>query len=108
MRKSGGGEVTPRLPIGLLSQRTGCNIETIRYYERVGLLATPTRSSGGHRMYNESHLMLLSFVLRARDLGFTLDEVRALPRLAYDHDRHCAHPRNDAPGHLSTTRSHIT
>ncbi len=107
MRKSGGGEVTPRLPIGLLSQRTGCNIETIRYYERVGLLATPTRSSGGHRMYNESHLMRLSFVRRARDLGFTLDEVRALLRLADERGRPCAEARDVAAGHLADVRAKI-
>ena len=60
-------DTAPRLPIGALSRRTGCNIETIRYYEKIGLLSAPARSDGGHRLYGYGHLMRLGFVRRARN-----------------------------------------
>ena len=83
-------DTAPRLAIGALSRRTGVNIETVRYYERIGLLPPPARSEGGHRLYGGGHLMRLNFVRRARDLGFTLDEIRALLELAEKRDRPCA------------------
>ena len=51
-----------RLAIGPVSKRTGCNIETIRYYERVGLLPTPARSPGGYRLYGDRHLKRQAFI----------------------------------------------
>lgn len=100
-------DCAPRLPIGELSRRTGCNIETIRYYERAGLLPKPARSGGGHRMYGTAHVMRLSFVRRARELGFTLDEVRALLRLVDERDRPCAEARDLAARHLEDVRAKI-
>ncbi len=70
------------LTIGAMSKRTGCKIETIRYYEREGILPPPPRSAGGHRIYAAEHLKRLTFVRRSRELGFTLAEVRILLRLA--------------------------
>ena len=70
-----------QLPIGTLSKLTGCNIETIRYYERIGLMPKPPRTPGGRRVYDESHVRRLTFVRRSRELGFTLDDVRELLRL---------------------------
>lgn len=64
--------------IGALAQRTGVNIETIRYYEKIGLLPTPPRTEGGHRLYSGPHLNRLVFIRRSRELGFTLEEVRNL------------------------------
>lgn len=64
--------------IGALSEQTGCNIETIRYYEKIGLLPPPPRSSGGRRLYNHDHLKRLTFIRRSRQLGFHLDEIREL------------------------------
>lgn len=94
-------DTAPRLPIGMLSRRTGCKIETIRYYEKIGLLSAPARSDGGHRLYGHGHLMRLGFVRRARELGFTLDEIRALLQLAEDRDRPCAEAREVAVVHLT-------
>ena len=61
--------------IGTLSKHTGTNIETIRYYERIGLLPAPARSSGGYRLYGTGHLKRLNFIRRARTLGFSIGEV---------------------------------
>lgn len=100
-------DTAPRLPIGILSRRTGCNIETIRYYEKIGLLPAPSRSDGGHRLYGHGHLMRLGFVRRARELGFTLNEIRALLQLAEDRDRPCAEAREVAVVHLTDIRTKI-
>jgi MerR family mercuric resistance operon transcriptional regulator len=97
----------PWLPIGALSKRTGCNIETIRWYEKVGLLPAPARTEGRHRMYGTVHLQRLSFIRRARELGFTLDEVRALLRLADRHDGSCAQARDLAVSHLADVQAKI-
>ena len=70
------------LTIGALSKQTGCHVETIRYYERIGLLPSPPRSNGGHRLYDAAHLRRLLFVRRGRDLGFSLEEIRELLSLA--------------------------
>jgi MerR family mercuric resistance operon transcriptional regulator len=70
------------ISIGELSQQTECNVETIRYYERIGLLPKPRRPGGRFRRYDADDIGRLRFIRRARQLGFTLDEVRALMRLA--------------------------
>ena len=69
------------LQIGVLAERTGCNIETIRYYEKIGLLPSPPRSSGGRRLYTKTHLKRLTFIRRSRQLGFPLEEIRELLKL---------------------------
>lgn len=66
---------------GVVAARAGVHIETVRYYERIGLLPSPPRSEGGHRIYDEDSLRRLNFVRRCRELGFTLDDVRGLLRL---------------------------
>ena len=98
----------PQLPIGELSRRTGCNIETIRYYERIGLLRHPARTAGRFRRYSLDDVRRLAFVRRARDLGFTLDEVRALLELANAEGRSCAEVRDLAAAHLDDVRARIT
>lgn len=100
-------ESTGRIAIGGLSKHTGTNIETIRYYERVGLLPTPARSSGGYRLYNTDHLKRLNFVRRARVLGFSIGEVRTLLRLADQRKRPCAEVRVVAEAHLKDVRAKI-
>jgi MerR family transcriptional regulator, mercuric resistance operon regulatory protein len=69
-------------PIGRLSASSGVSIETIRYYERIKLLAPPPRTPGGRRLYREDDLRALVFIRRSRELGFSLEEIRALMRLA--------------------------
>jgi Cu(I)-responsive transcriptional regulator len=78
------------LAIGELARRTDTKVETVRYYERIGLLAAPARTAGNYRAYGpEQHLNRLSFIRRSRDLGFSLDQVRALLDLADQRDRSC-------------------
>lgn len=76
--------------IGVLSRETGCHIETIRYYEKLGLLHEPQRSSGGHRLYNKAHQQRLGFILKARSLGFSLDKTRELLSLSENAERSCS------------------
>ena len=75
--------------IGELSKRTGCNIETIRFYEKNGLLPPPPRTAGGHRLYNDRHLQQLAFIVQARSLGFSLDHTRSLLALSKDTNKTC-------------------
>lgn len=92
---------------GELSFRTGVNLETIRYFERVGILPEPARTQGGHRVYDESHVRTLSFVRRARSLGFTPDEVRTILDLGGPGKAPCAEVREIAARHLEQVRSKI-
>lgn len=96
-----------RLTIGQVAARTGINLETVRYYERASLLPPPPRTSGGHRQYGEEQVKRLNFIRRGRELGFTLDEIRALLRLAEERDRPCAEARDLAVGHLKEVRAKI-
>jgi MerR family mercuric resistance operon transcriptional regulator len=97
---------THALPIGELSRRTGCNIETIRYYERIGLTPAPPRR-GRYRSYGADDVARLGFVRRARELGFTLNEVRALLGLAAGGEATCAEVRGLAAAHLGDVRTRI-
>lgn len=94
------------IAIGELSRRTGCNIETIRYYERIALLPTPARR-GRYRHYGPEDVGRLSFVRRARELGFTLDEVRALLGLDAGDQGTCAEAREIAASHLAEVRAKV-
>ncbi len=80
------------LSIGEMSRRTGTKVQTIRYYEQIGLLAQPGRSAGGQRRYHEADLDRLAFIRHARQLGFALDAIRELLALA----DHPAQPCGDA------------
>ncbi len=96
-----------RLQIGELARRTGCNIETIRYYEKVGMLAPPMRTEGGYRLYGAGDLRRLSFIRRARELGFLPEEVRAMLRLSDEQTQPCAEVKEVAMSHLADVRSKV-
>jgi MerR family mercuric resistance operon transcriptional regulator len=96
------------MAIGEFSRRAGGNIETIRYYERIGLLPLPDRR-GRYRRYGTADVGRLIFIHRARALGFTLEEVRALLRLSEaDRGTTCAEARDLAARHLSDVRTKIS
>lgn len=67
-----------RLTIGDLARRTGCSIDTIRYYERIDLMPKVERTEGGHRLYDSGHIQRLAFIRRSRMLGLSLDQVRQI------------------------------
>ena len=95
------------LPIGELSKRSGVNIETIRYYERVKLLSPPPRTASGRRVYDLTDLRILVFIRRSRELGFSLDEIRALLRLGGPEKASCREVREIAAHHLEDIRSKL-
>jgi MerR family transcriptional regulator, mercuric resistance operon regulatory protein len=95
------------LSIGALSRLTGVHIETIRYYERVKMLPAPPRSEGGRRAYGQSHRRTLAFIRRARDLGFSLAEIRALLDLDGSGPASCAEVREIASLHLASVRAKL-
>jgi MerR family transcriptional regulator, mercuric resistance operon regulatory protein len=95
------------LAIGELSGRTGVNIETVRYYEKIGLVPPPARTEGGHRAYENAHVARLTFIRRARELGFSLDEVRSLLKLVDGGHYSCSDVRDVTVGHLADVRKKI-
>ena len=92
--------------IGALSKRSGVNIETIRYYERIGLMPAPPRSHGGHRVYDRDHLKRLSFIHRSRQLGFTIQEIRDLLGLI-EGDYTCRDVKAVVLDHIGDVRAKI-
>src|SRR5438132_3541516 len=96
-----------RLSIGALSERSGVNIETIRYYEKIGVMPKPARSAAGYRVYGEDHVRRLHFVRRGRELGFSLDELRGLLRLVDGHKYTCGEVHALTVRHLSDIRQKI-
>jgi DNA-binding transcriptional MerR regulator len=88
------------MPIGSLSDRTGVKVETIRYYEQVGLLPQPERSGGNQRRYGSAHVERLAFIKHARDLGFPVDGIRALLRLSDNPGMACDEAHAISVAHL--------
>lgn len=78
------------MAIGGLSRRTGCNVQTIRYYEQIGLMPEPSRTAGNQRRYGARHAERLAFIRHSRQLGFPLDAIRQLLGLVDDPERSCA------------------
>lgn len=90
--------------IGALSAQSGVNIETIRYYERIGIMPAPPRTEGRQRVYDEVHVKRLTFIRRGRELGFSLDEIRDLLGLVRDHDLTCAEVKAMTEEHVTDIR----
>ncbi len=96
-----------QLTIGKLSQQTGVNIETIRYYEKAGLMPNPPRSEGGFRLYRYDHRRRLTFIRRCRELGFTMSEVRELLGLVDAHGYTCGEVQTLTLEHAKSVRGKI-
>lgn len=90
-----------------LAQRTGCNLETIRYYEKTGMLPDPPRNAAGYRIYDDSHVSRLRFILRARELGFSVHEIRGLLDLVDGGSQTCAEVKDRTERHLNDVRAKI-
>lgn len=95
------------LGIGALSQRTGCNIETIRYYEKIGLMKSPDRTSGGHRVFDQEQVKRLSFIMRGRQLGFSIDEIRTLLGLVDGGNLSCTEVKSITEDHMQDVQQKI-
>ena len=95
------------LTIGRLAAQAGVNVETVRYYERIGLMPAPDRTSGGHRAYQPEHRARLAFIRRARELGFGLDNIRTLLALSERGHQSCAEVKAIASEHLHDVHARI-
>jgi len=95
------------LSIGRLAAATGVNLETVRYYERIGLMPVPERTESGRRVYAEAHRHRLAFVRRARKLGFSIEDIRALLALSEPSRRSCKDVEPIASAHLQEVRAKI-
>jgi DNA-binding transcriptional MerR regulator len=95
------------LTIGQLGKATATKIETIRYYEKIDLLPAPDRTSGNYRSYAAEHLERLGFIRRARELGFSIEDVRELLKLAAHGERPCEQVDQLVARHLETTEQKI-
>jgi MerR family mercuric resistance operon transcriptional regulator len=95
-----------RITIGVLSERSGAKVETIRYYERIGLIPVPMRTEGRHRLYGADDIKRVIFIRRSRGLGFSLDDIRNLLALA-ERGRSCGEVRQMALAHGARIRDRI-
>lgn len=92
---------------GALAKVVGCNLETIRYYEKICLMPLPGRTSSGHRLYTQEDQARLRFILRCRELGFSIEEIRSLLGLVDTGDYSCAEINKLAVIHLASIRQKI-
>jgi Hg(II)-responsive transcriptional regulator len=90
-----------------LARATGCNLETIRYYETIGVMPDPPRTAKGFRVYGETHVQRLSFVMRMRELGYTLEEVRGFLTLVDGGTQTCAEVLDRTKRQLAVVRTKI-
>lgn len=93
--------------VGVLAKNAGCNVETVRYYEKAGLMPEPPRSPGGHRLYAQAHLRRLGFIRRSRELGFSVAQVRALLQLVDEPEHTCGEVRAIAQAQTDEVRRRI-
>jgi Cu(I)-responsive transcriptional regulator len=100
--------VSAHLTIGQLARQTGTKAETIRYYEKIGLLQPPLRSDGNYRYYNAQDQRRLSFVRRARELGFSIEQIRELIAFGEQREHECSSVDDVVKAHIAdiTRRIH--
>ena len=105
---AGRGEgIRVSLSIGRVAERTGVGVQTVRFYEKQGLLRAPARSSSGYREYDPSVLARLGFIRRAQELGFTLKEIRELLALQENENADCADVRRAAVSKLGDVQQRM-
>ncbi|MCX4186290.1 MerR family transcriptional regulator [Methylophaga sp. OBS4] len=93
---------------GQLAKQADCNVETVRFYEQKGLMPEPSRTAGGHRVYNLSHVKRLHFIRRSRELGFNIEQVRELLKFIDEPDHNCGEVNVMATTQISTIEKKIT
>ena len=92
---------------GEIAKRSRVNSETIRYYEKIGIMPKPPRSEAGYRLYDGEHYQRLLFIRRSRELGFTLEEIRGLLDLVGEGEYTCAEVRDRTSEHLVEVEAKI-
>lgn len=92
---------------GELAKRTGCNLETIRYYEKIRLMPEPSRSTNGYREYDQIHMKRLQFIMRGRELGFTMEDLKSLLDLVDRKAVSCGEVSKLAKEHLESVHQKI-
>ena len=100
--------MTAKLKIGELAKRTDCHVETIRFYEREGLLPEPARTESNYRLYDERHTERLSFIRHCRSLDMTLDEIRALLKFRDMPEQNCGDVNALLDAHIGHVGARIT
>ncbi len=103
-----GNSTTAGYAIGKMSSETGVNIETIRYYERIGLMPKPDRTQGGNRQYNTDQLKRLFFIRKCRELGFKIEEIRALLQMVDREDFTCSQVHAMTIEHLENVKMKLS
>jgi MerR family mercuric resistance operon transcriptional regulator len=96
------------IAIGEAARLSGVSIETIRYYEREGIVGRPARAGSGRRLYSAAEIADLTFIRRCRDLGFPMSDARTLLALSHGQEQNCDRARDLASGHLAAVRARIT
>lgn len=96
-----------RFKIGELAHRTGCLVETVRYYERIGLLPEPVRTENNHRAYNESHAERLLFIRHCRALDMSIDEIRELIEIRSQSETTCCGVDDLLDGHIRRVKERV-
>ena len=95
------------ITIGQVAKDVNCKVQTIRYYEQIGLLPTPIRNQGNQRRYNQAHLDRVRFIRHSRELGFSLDDIRKILSLSDQSSQSCEEVDRIARDHLMSVESKI-
>lgn len=93
--------------IGRMAAASGCNVQTIRYYEQIAILPSPPRSAGNQRLYDQAHVDRARFVRHSRELGFSLEQIRELLKLSDDPERPCTEIDEIVLAHLGAVEEKI-
>jgi MerR family mercuric resistance operon transcriptional regulator len=93
--------------IGQIAEKAGCKVETVHYYEKTGLMPSPPRTAGGHRMYSLSHIKRLNFIRRSRELGFSIEQIRELLKFLDEPNHYCGEVKGMAMLHSRTIQQKI-
>lgn len=107
MKADGGNQTMKPLTTGQVARLSGVGIETVRFYERAGLLAKPARTASGYRQFDEDVIARLKFIQRAKELGFTLNEIKELLSLRVDPDTSCDDVRTRAEAKIANIEDKI-
>src|SRR5438132_8938940 len=92
------------IQIGKVAEQTGLSMDTIRFYQKIGLVKQPARSEGGFRLFSETEIRDLVFIQKAQELGFSLTEIKQLSVLNQQHDHACSQVQDLLEGKLRDVR----